>query len=163
MLIREATEEDLPFIAHAGRDFMVDSGWIQNLTLSNENIYSTLLFMVKDPNTVIVAAYEDNGDVAGFTMWHLENPWTVEKIAVEILFYIRPASRNMNIAKELLKSAIELCKHEDARLFYSASTASFNDGGRNARAFNALLRRQGFKEIPESKFLLMKTKELGNE
>lgn len=155
MIIKIAEEHDLPFIAHAGREFMAESNWLGPLTLSTENIYRTLLHMIEDPDTVVVVAYDDQGDVGGFTFWGLENPWTVEKVAIEVLFYVRPASRKNNMAKTMLDFAVNLCKDMGARLLYSSSTAGFDDDGRNARAYNALLRRQGFKELPHSTFLVM--------
>lgn len=155
MIIKIAEEHDLPHIAHAGRQFMTESNWLGPLTLSTENIYRTLLAMLEDPDTIVVVGYDDNGDVGGFTFWGLENPWTVEKVAIEILFYVRPESRKANMARQMLDFAINLCKDKGARLLYSSSTAGFDDDGRNARAYNALLRRQGFKVLPHSAFLVM--------
>jgi len=81
----------------------------------------------------------------------------VEKLGIEILFYVRPQCRKSSMAKHMLDFAVNLCKDMGARLLYSSSTAGFDDDGRNARAYNALLRRQGFKELPHSAFLVMTT------
>jgi GNAT superfamily N-acetyltransferase len=113
--------------------------------------------MVDNSNTVLVVAYDDEGKVAGFTIWALENPWTVEKMGLEVLFYVRPEARKSKLAKHMLDFAIELCKDRGAKMLYSSSTGGFDDDGRNARAYNALLRRSGFIEMPESRFLVKET------
>jgi hypothetical protein len=57
----------------------------------------------------------------------------------------------------MLDFALELCKDKGAKMLYSSSTGGFDDDGRNARAYNALLRRSGFIEMPESRFLVKET------
>jgi GNAT superfamily N-acetyltransferase len=159
MIIKKAETGDIPYIAHAGREFMQESNWLGPLTLSTDNIYKTLMHMVNDPDSIVIVAYDDDVNVAGFTFWGLENPWTVEKIGIEILFYVRPQCRQGNIAKAMLDFALNVCQDMGAVMLYSSSTAGFDDDGRTARAYNALLRRRGFKELPSSSFLV---KELHN-
>ena len=155
MIIKIAEYEDLPHVLIAGHEFFAESNWFESMTLCRKTIRMTLLKMLEDENSLIVVAYDDAGDVAGFTMWGLQNPWTLEKIAIEDLFYIRAQARKSNIAKPMMDFAVKLCKDRGAKLLYTSSTAGFNDDGRNARAYNILLKRCGFKELSNSRFLIM--------
>lgn len=162
MIIREAQKNDLAHVSLLGSEFLEESNWLGTLTLDKDKIYSTLLHMYNDPNHILAVAFEEEGTsykrLQGFTMWSLENPWTVEKIAIEILFYVNPEYRGKNVAKPLLDFAVNICENKGARMLYSSSTAGFDDDGRTARAYNILLRRAGFKELSESRFLV---KDLG--
>lgn len=144
--IRLATPEDIAAITHAGRDFFTESNW-QGMTLSTENIYSSLAYMLSQPGFVMVIAETPEGLPAGFAFWQLENPWTVELMALMVLFYVRPEHRNASLANSLLDYSLTLCKDKGAKMFYASSTAGFNDGGKNERAFTALLRRKGFSVV----------------
>ena len=142
--IRQATPEDIAAIAHAGRDFFAESNW-HGLQLSSERIYSSLAYMLSNENFVMVLAETAQGLPAGFSFWQLENPWTVELMALMVLFYVRPDHRNAQVANGLLDYSLQLCQDKGAKMFYSSSTAGFNDAGANERAFTALLKRRGFK------------------
>lgn len=154
MIIKIAEEHDLAHIMLAGREFFKESNWFDNMTLCDKTIRLTLLAMHNDPNSIVIVAYDDECDVAGFALWGLQNPWTVEKIAIEDLFYIRKSARKSKIAQAMLDFSIKACQDRGAKLLYSSSTAGFNDDGKNARAYNLLLRRKGFKELPQSRFLI---------
>jgi len=154
MLIKEATLEDLAAIAHIGGKFFVESGWIKNLTPSKENTYKSLLAMMEDPDYCIVAAYDDEGELGGFVMAGLGNPWSVEKVAVEELFFTNPNGSGYGIAKPMLDFIEDMCKTKGAKLFYSSSTASIDDDGKAARGFNILLRRNGWAEIPHARVFM---------
>lgn len=144
--IRQATPEDIAAIAHAGRDFFAESNW-HGLQLSSERIYSSLAYMLSNENFVMVLAETERGMPAGFSFWQLENPWTVELMALMVLFYVRPDHRNAQLANGLLDYSLDLCKDKGAKMFYASSTAGFNDAGANERAFTALLRRKGFNVV----------------
>lgn len=117
------------------------------MTLSTENIYASLAHMLSNPLAVMVIAEDQHGLPVGFSLWQLENPWTVEHMALMVLFYVRPHARNLKLASDLLDYSMQLCQDKGAKMFYASSTAGFDDGGANERAFTALLKRKGFKVI----------------
>lgn len=155
MIIKIAEERDLPYILITIKEFFNESNWFDKMTLCKKNIRKTMIAMHNDPNSLVVVAYDDKNGFVGFTLWGLQNPWTVEKIAIEDLFYIRKSARKSKIAQAMLDFSIKACQDKGAKLLYSSSTAGFDDNGVNARAFNILLKKTGFSEIPKSKFLIM--------
>lgn len=152
--IRLATPDDVAALSLIGEKFFIESGWVKNLTLSKENVYGSFLAMIEDPDYFVIVAYTDDGELGGFMVVGLGNPWTVEKVAIEELFYVSPFEAGRGVAKIMLDYSEQLCKNEGAKLFYSSSTATIDETGRAARGFNILLRRNGWAEIPHARFFV---------
>lgn len=117
------------------------------LPLIDEELYRDLAAYVADEN-YIVALAESDGIPAGFCVFGINK--VTGRLAYEALmvwFYIRPAHRSLQVANALLDYSIALCKDKGAKFFFASSTAGFNDGGTNERAFSALLKRKGFSVL----------------
>lgn len=143
MKYRKATLEDAALVVHCGRDFFRESNW-GHMTLDDDRIRETLIHMLTNDAFIVCVAETDEGIPAGFVIWCLENPWTVEMQALMVLFYIRPQYRSGGTASNLLDLSLELCQNGGAKMFFASSTAGFDDGGVNERAFTLLLKRRGF-------------------
>lgn len=146
MKIYQAGIEDAAIVHHCGKDFFKESNW-GHMTLDPDRIRESLIHILTNQSFIVVVAVDDNGIPAGFVIWSLENPWTIEKQALMVLFYVRPEYRTGGTASKVLDLSLDLCKNAGAKMFFSSSTAGFDDGGVNERAFTLLLKRRGFKGL----------------
>jgi GNAT superfamily N-acetyltransferase len=144
--IRRAKEKDIAAISLCGDEFFEESNW-RGLTLSKANIYNTLFSVLSREDFICLLAETEEGFPAGFVIWGIENPWTIEKQAMMSMFYIRKRYRNGKLSTKLLEASIKECKNAGAKLFFSSSTAGFDDNGVNERMFTVLLKRQGFSRL----------------
>lgn len=155
MIVRPAKHEEVNAIFDLTKKFYDESNW--KIEINFEKSINTFHYLIDSEDNVFLVV-EDNNEITGFAIWGIENPWTIEKIAIDILFYIAPKKRNFNTANKLLNESIEKCKNLGAKIFYTSSTAGFDDNGKNARAYNMLYKKNGFSEIENSKMLFMECK-----
>lgn len=145
--IRQATPEDIAALAICGREFDAEGGVYTRTRLIDAELYRDLAQYVACPYHVVVLAEKD-GVPAGFSVWGINKvTGRLEKEALLTWFYIRKSHRCAEVATQLLDYSIALCKDGGAKYFFASSTAGFDDGGLNERAFTALLRRKGFSVL----------------
>lgn len=149
MDIRLATFQDLAPLRIALEEFYESSNWLGKLSFCADHARDALLHMFYDEFSVVAVAM-DGERVVGFGLWGLENPWTIERVAIEILFFVSPEYRNAQVSASLLRLSLDECKKLGAKAYYSSSTAGFDDEGVNARAYKMMLGRAGFVPLPQS-------------
>lgn len=145
--IRPATAEDIAALAICGREFDEEGGVYTRTPLIDEELYQDLAHYVACPSHVVVLA-ELDGVPAGFCIFGISKvTGRREYESLMTWFYVRPAHRSAQVANRLLDYSLTLCKDKGAKYFFASSTAGFDDGGLNERAFTALLRRKGFSVL----------------
>jgi len=153
MTVRQATIADLEYLCMEAGRFFCESNFLRCMTFSPDNtVYSMAAMIESDEHEVLIIQHE--GVDCGFAIWGYDKAWTVERIAIEILFYISPAYRRDGVAKRLLQESVNVCDNAGVKLMYSTSTAGFDDNGVNARAYNMLFKSCGFNEMKNSAFLV---------
>jgi len=152
-MIRIAEIEDVPYLGRECINLFAESNFNGKLTFSPHNTVESLYGMLQGDGYIILIASKDGVD-CGFCIWAIDKSWTVEGIAIEVLFYINPEYRRGGISKALLQESIKMCDNAGVVFMYSSSTAGFKDGGINARAYNMLFGSCGFTAMPQSTFLV---------
>ena len=143
--VRFATKADIQKAVEFGYQFHSESSY-RDMKFSFDNAFYSLEYMI-DAEDFHVLVAECDGTIVGLYIFGVENPWTIEKVAMCVIFYIDPQHRGKACACALLDKAEEICNNDDIALFYTSSTAGFDDGGVNERAFTGLMQRYGFKNV----------------
>lgn len=156
MKIEIADINGIGAIAHMCSEYFSEHRSWDKITYSPDKTLQTLLMLHNDEDSVIVIARDDDGTPIGFSMWNLESLWTVEKVATEIMFYVRKEYRGCDAARELIKYTISVCESAGAKVFHASSTGEIDGDGKGARAFNMMMASVGFKGVENSKFLIKK-------
>jgi GNAT superfamily N-acetyltransferase len=87
--------------------------------------------------------------VQGFSGgWCVRSLMSYDLIADDIFCWIEPEYRSYDNARKLIQAYVEWAVAKGAKLIRASHTGgSFPKGSREAELFDALLRRQGFKEV----------------
>ena len=145
--IRQATLADIAALAICGREFDEEGGVYTRTPLIDTELYQDLAQYVACPFHVVALA-EVDGTPAGFCVFGVNKvTGRLEYEALMTWFYVRKSHRCGMMATQLLDYSMKLCKDKGAKYFFASSTAGFDDGGLNERAFTALLRRKGFSVL----------------
>jgi GNAT superfamily N-acetyltransferase len=152
-IIRLANLSDMPYLMWEAMGLFAESNFNGKLTFSPHNTSESFYEMLQCDSYIILIASKDGVD-CGFCIWAIDKSWTLEGIAIEVLFYINPEYRGGQISKMLLQESIKMCDNKGVVFMYSSSTAGFKDGGINARAYNMLFGSCGFSVMPQSNFLI---------
>lgn len=145
--ILTASPANIAALAVCGREFDTEGGVYTRTPLIDQELYQDLADYIASPNHVVALA-EVDGVPAGFCVFGVGKvTGRREYEALMTWFYVRKSHRSGHLATELLDYSMKLCKDKGAKYFFASSTAGFDDGGLNERAFTALLRRNGFSVL----------------
>lgn len=152
MNISRAMIKDLNDLITMGEAYFKTCRPFNQLTFCRDRAEIAARYILTNNNHITVIARKDNIPV-GFQVWVIDSYWTKEKIANELLLYVKPEFRNKRDAKKIIDFGVDLCKLKDARVFICSNIANLDDRGVNARAYNMLLQRCNFNVLKNSNML----------
>ncbi len=149
----DLTAEDRDLMAVLAEEFHKESHQGQFTTYSAENFKNTIKTY---QSAMLGFAAFDKGACVGFIIFNINKDYTEEYIAELAIMYIREDYRKFEVVNELMERCDTRMKYLGAAGAYIESTAGFDDGGKNARAFRMWGRRFGYFPIGEVKSSLYK-------
>lgn len=136
--IDQAVDLFLPFFAE---------GAYKDLTLDMDRAFETFSHILQNEGYFALVAYDEDDNPVGGHIFGVESQFTVEPVAMCVLFYIQPEHRRGGCAKTLVDVSNALCDNLGVGIFYTSSTGGFDDDGVNERAFTMLMKRNGFEHV----------------
>ena len=101
MEIRQATFEDMKGLLDLGETAFEESPYYKRFTQDFARQYKVIVACLQDPGTAIFVC----DDFSGVLIGHItQQPWFVEPIAENDLFYIKPEVRGSSRALRLLEA-----------------------------------------------------------
>ncbi len=152
--LQDLTAEDIEASAELAAEFHAESHQAQFSTYA-PNKFKETIEAIKQ-NAFGYMAF-DKEKCVGFLIFNISTEYIEEWIAELAIMYIHKNYRKFQVADELMEKNLALLNRcKSAVAVYIESTAGFDDGGKNARAFRFWGHRHGFKPIGDIKTSLYK-------
>ncbi len=141
MIVRSATEADIPALLEGARFYVEEAGY--DLDFSPELSQASLRRALdSDDMALLVAVEEDN--LAGAVILSFGREYTVQRFGHITQFYVFPEQRNTDAARRLIEHACRWFDENDCWYNFAASMANINAG--RTKAYEDLLIGAGFSD-----------------
>jgi phosphinothricin acetyltransferase len=139
MIVREATEADLPQILEIYNDAILNTTAVYDYNPHTLEMRQQWFAMKKEQGFPVFVA-EENGEVLGFSSIGPFRPWTGYKFTVENLIYVAEKARGKGISKLLMQPLIDAARNLNMHVIVAGIDAT-NDISIN------LHKKFGFEEV----------------
>lgn len=144
--IRKPKLKDFESIYSLCRMFFTEGAY-RGFTFDRERCIETVNQMLT--GNVECLMVEIEGIPLAFAAWTYERHCTVEPVGMTFLFYTAPSARGTGAARMLRDAMDKAAQEAGCAAFYIASTAGFNDDGKNQKLFTNLFLKNGFVVVGE--------------
>jgi GNAT superfamily N-acetyltransferase len=151
-IFRFLEERDIPALVALGERFFEESEFPGFSTYSPENFERLMRRSIGDPGFVTLI-FAPEGAVEGFLSFQLDNPYTVEPLALGFLFYVAPAYRKSPAGRILQGMATAYAKGCGAVAFYGGVMSGIEAA---QKTMPNLYRKLGFEELWWGRLILEK-------
>jgi GNAT superfamily N-acetyltransferase len=138
VIVRPATEADLPGFLEGAKEFISESayGW----TYSEEIATHTFRVRLAHPDAAILVAWE--GEICGASIVLHDRDYCLERIGYVEKFYVRPKYRGTPCGRMLVEASLKW--FEDSLCWAAFVTATANIGAAQDKQFANLFKKYGF-------------------
>lgn len=140
MLIRPATNDDIPALIELARDFVAESAY--GYTFSAENTERAFRFYIEDPYSAVVVT---DDCLAGWIAF-VAHEYIQEPVCYVAKFYIHPDIRNAGIANALMAKLTEWADSYGCVDTFATATAGVGAD----EAYVALCQKHGFEPVGQT-------------
>lgn len=142
-IFRFLEEKDIPALVALGQRFFEESEFPSFSTYSPENFERVLRLSIDSP-VFVTLVFTPEGTPEGFLSFHLDNPYTVEPLALGFLFYVVPEYRKTPAGRILQGMALEYAKGCGAVAFYGGVMSGIEAA---RKTMPNLYRKLGFEDL----------------
>lgn len=139
MIVRVATEEDIPALIDIARVFCEESKW--GWTFDSFNAANSFFTAIRHNDMIVFGVFDDD-KIVGFTLASIECDFTVETIGDIVEFFIHPTARGTKAGRSLL---VKVCEWFDQKKCKSVFVKSTGNVDRQDIVFQNLFKKFGFK------------------
>lgn len=106
MTIRPAVAADIPRIVEMGQRFMAETVYRDRIADSPDDLVTFAHRLIGGTDSVLFVAESDQRHVVGMIgLWVFRHPFSGERIASELAWWVDPEARSTSAGKRLLKAA----------------------------------------------------------
>jgi GNAT superfamily N-acetyltransferase len=142
-IFRFLEEADIPALVALGQQFFAESEFPKFATFSPENFERVLRQSLDNP-VFATLIFAPEGTPEGFLSFQLDNPYTVEPLALGFLFYVAPAYRKTPAGRILQGMALDYAKGCGAVAFYGGVMSGIETA---RKTMPNLYRKLGFEDL----------------
>lgn len=114
-MIRESRPEDVSRLIDMGMRFLSETSYREIVAAKPERLADTILNIVNNPDGVILVADDDGRAVGMIAMLAYDHPFSGQRTAFEVAWWIEPEVRGNGAGIALLRAAEDWARARDVK------------------------------------------------